>query len=63
MKIIPMKISVTCVCTLLLAGVVAAQSTQTPDAAAPAAPPAKPMLTIPVGDSSDFEAGDLNQDG
>jgi len=49
MKIIPMKISVTCVCTLLLAGVVAAQSTQTPDAAAPAAPPAKPMLTIPVG--------------
>jgi hypothetical protein len=60
MKIISMKTSVACI-SVVLAGIAAAQSTQTPDAAAPAAAtgaasstattpaPAKAVLTIPVG--------------
>jgi type IV secretion system protein VirB10 len=43
-----MKIRVAWICALL-AGIAVAQSTPVPEAAAPAAQPAKPMLTIPVG--------------
>ncbi len=43
-----MKIRVACLCALLLAGVAAAQSTQTPDPVAPSAPN-KTMVTIPAG--------------
>ena len=60
MKILPIKINVACICALL-AGIATAQSTQTPDAAAPApantaamiaapaAAAAKATLTIPMG--------------
>jgi len=44
-----MKILAVCICALLLPGIAAAQSTPTPDPAAPAVDSGKPMLTIPAG--------------
>jgi len=44
-----MRLRAASICALLLAGIAAAQSTLTPDPAAPAVESAKPMLTIPAG--------------